>query len=96
MALSQPATFNEPWSDERVFSHLHQQPPFGVNADYHVLYSAYKHMRPHDFERMLQRFVAEGRDVRALSPEGKTLRQVLDEHPRHGTAFISVLERFGG
>ncbi len=27
MALSQPATFNEEWSDERVFADLTQLPP---------------------------------------------------------------------
>lgn len=29
MALSQPATFNEEWSDERVFAYLTQLPPEG-------------------------------------------------------------------
>ena len=37
MALSQPATFNEEWSDERVFAYLNQLPPSGVNADFHGL-----------------------------------------------------------
>jgi len=32
MALSQPATFNEEWSDERVFAYLNQLPPTGVNG----------------------------------------------------------------
>ena len=40
MALSQPATFNEEWSDERVFAYLTQLPPVGVNGDFHVLYHA--------------------------------------------------------
>ena len=35
MALSQPATFNEEWSDERVFAYLTQLPPEGVNGDFH-------------------------------------------------------------
>lgn len=46
MALSQPATFNEEWSDERVFAYLDQLPPEGINTDFHVLYHAFKHMRP--------------------------------------------------
>lgn len=83
MALSQPATFNEPWSDERVFAYLQQQPPTGVNADFHVLYTAYKHMRPHDFERLLQRFTADGRDVSASNPQGQTLAQVIQHYPLH-------------
>lgn len=64
MALSQPATFNEAWSDERVFAYLNQLPPAGVNADFHVLYHAFKHMRPSDYERLLTQFVADGRDVK--------------------------------
>lgn len=53
MALSQPATFNEEWSDERVFAYLDQLPPEGTNTDFHVLYHAFKHMRPFDYERLL-------------------------------------------
>jgi hypothetical protein len=95
MALSQPATFNEPWSDARVLGHLNQQPPAGVDADYHVLYSAYKHMRPHDFARLLQQFVADGRNLHAVGPEGKTIHQVLAEHPRHGAPFLALLASLG-
>ncbi len=64
MALSQPATFNEEWSDERVFAYLNQLPPNGVNADFHVLYHAFKHMRPNDYERLLTKFVGK----RPLNP----------------------------
>jgi len=56
MALSQPATFNEEWSDERVFAYLNQLPPADVNADFHVLYHAFKHMRPFDYERLITQF----------------------------------------
>ncbi len=94
MALSQPATFNEAWSDERVFAYLQQLPPTGASADFHVLYTAYKHMRPHDFERLLQRFTADGRDVNATNPQGQTLAQVIAQYPLHQAEFLERLAQF--
>ena len=94
MALSQPTTFNEAWSDERVFAYLQQQPPVGVDADFHVLYTAYKHMRPHDFERLLQRFVADGRNVNATNPQGQTLVQIIAAYPLDHAEFAALLQRF--
>lgn len=94
MAFAQPATFNEPWSDERVFAYLTRLPPAGVDADYHVLYSAYKHMRPFDFERLLVQFKADGRNVSATDEQGRTLAQVIAEHPSQSREFIELLSRF--
>lgn len=94
MALSQPATFNEEWSDERVFAYLDQLPPSGVNADFHVLYHAFKHMRSYDYERLLTKFVAEGRDLNATNPEGKRIHEVIAEFPRQSQPFLEVLAKF--
>ncbi|MDM1281749.1 PA4642 family protein [Acinetobacter indicus] len=94
MALSQPATFNEEWSDERVFAYLNQLPPHGVNADFHVLYHAFKHMRPADYERLLTQFVADGRDVNATNPEGQRIHDVIAEFPRQSAEFLAVLAKF--
>ena len=94
MALSQAATFNEIWPDERVFAYLQRLPPTGVDADFHVLYTAYKHMRPHDFERLLQQFTADGRDVNATNGQGQTLAQVIAQYPLHQTEFVALLQQF--
>jgi len=94
MALSQPATFNEEWSNERVFAYLTQLPPAGVNADFHVLYHAYKHMRPADYERLLTQFVADGRDINATNPEGERIHDVIAKFPRHSAEFQAVLAKF--
>ncbi|MFS1546115.1 PA4642 family protein [Acinetobacter baumannii] len=88
MALSQPATFNEEWSDERVFAYLNQLPPNGVNADFHVLYHAFKHMRPNDYERLLTKFVADGRDINATNPEGERIHDVIAKFPRQSAPFL--------
>lgn len=94
MALSQPATFNEEWSDERVYAYLNQLPPAGVNADFHVLYHAFKHMRPFDYERLLTKFVAVGRDLNATNPEGQRIHDVIATYPRQSAEFLAVLEKF--
>lgn len=94
MAVSQPATFNEEWSDERVFAYLNQLPPAGINADFHVLYNAFKHMRAHDFERLLTKFQADGRDVNAKNPQGETIADVIAAFPRQSTPFLEVLAKF--
>lgn len=94
MAVSQPATFNEEWPDSRVFAYLNQQPPIGTDADYAVLYTAFKHMRPFDFERLLTQFVADGRNVKATNPEGQTIHQVIAQYPSQSADFLAVLAKF--
>lgn len=94
MALSQPATFNEEWSDVRVFAYLDQLPPEGVNADFHVLYHAFKHMRPFDYERLLTQFVANGRDINATNPESQRIHDVIAQYPRQKDEFLVVLAKF--
>ena len=94
MAFSQPATFNEEWSDERVFAYLNHLPPEGTSADFHVLYNAYKHMRPHDFELLLTQFVADGRDINATNPQGQLIHEVIAQFPRHSAEFLAVLAKF--
>lgn len=94
MSVSQPATFNEEWSDARVFAYLEQQPPIGVNADFHVLYHAFKHMRPFDYERLLTKFTADGRNVNATNPQGQRIHDIIAEYPRQKDAFLEVLAKF--
>lgn len=92
MAVSQPATFNEEWSDERVFAYLNHLPPHGVNADFHVLYNAYKHMRAHDFKRLLLQFKADGRNIEATNPQGQTIYDVIKTFPRQRDEFLDILD----
>ncbi|RYY80576.1 MAG: hypothetical protein EOO69_01370 [Moraxellaceae bacterium] len=94
MAVSQPATFNEEWPDSRVFAYLTHQPPYGTDADYSVLYTAFKHMRPYDFERLLTQFVADGRNINACNPQGQTIAQVINQYPKQAQPFLDVLAKF--
>lgn len=90
MAFTQPAKFGEEWNDERVKGYLNRLPPVGENADFNVLYTAYKHMRANDFERFLVFFIAEGRDVNAVNRDGKSLLTLAQEHPT-SHEFVTVL-----
>lgn len=94
MSVSQPATFNEEWSDDRVFAYLNQQPPSNTNADFHVLYHAFKHMRATDYERLLHKFISEGHDIHATNPEGKRIHDIIAEYPRQRDDFLAVLAKF--
>jgi hypothetical protein len=90
MALSQPANFNEEWSDERIESYLNRHTPNGDNPDFNALYVAYKHMRAADFARFLVFFKAAGRDVNALNTQGKSFLELVKEHP-HASEFVKIL-----
>lgn len=94
MAVSQPATFNEEWSDERVFAYLEQLPPRDTDADFHVLYHAFKHMRPFDYERLLKQFVADGRNIQAKNPQGQSIAEYIAQFPRQAAPFLAVLAKF--
>lgn len=94
MALSQPATFNEEWPDARVFAYLTHLPPDGESADFYVLYTAFKHMRPYDYERLLVKFIADGRDINATNNQGQTITAVIAQYPSQSAEFLQVLTKF--
>jgi hypothetical protein len=95
MGVTQPARFGEDWSDERVKGYLDRQAPDGHNADFHVLVTAYKHMRAHDFERFVVFFKEAGRDLNAVGPEGKSLLELVRGHAKSGE-FVTILEAAQG
>jgi hypothetical protein len=51
-------------------------------------------MRAADFARLVALFVAAGRDLDAVGPEGMTLLQEVETH-RHGAPYAAVLREFG-
>lgn len=90
MSVSQPATFDEIWSDERIAQFLTQQPPAGESADFFVLYTAYKHMRVNDFATLLTHFKAAGRDIHARNAQGKRLLDIVASHTQ-SSEFAALL-----
>ncbi|MDF2445213.1 MAG: hypothetical protein K0S46_449 [Moraxellaceae bacterium] len=95
MGVSQPARFGEDWSDERVRGYLNREAPAGENPDFHALMTAYKHMRPHDFERFIAFFKATGRDVNARNGLDLSLLDIVRTHPKSGD-FVAILEAAQG
>lgn len=86
---------DEVWDDQRVAEFL-DKPPMGAEGpDYSVLLNAYRSMRPEDFQRFMDRFVAAGRDPAATSRAGLTLRQTIAGH-RQAEPFVGILEAAGG
>lgn len=81
---------DEVWTEDRIRSFLDLLPPAGMNADFHVLYSAYKSMRLEDFELFLSFFKEAGRDLNAQDTQGRTLAQLASQH-RYGTDYANAL-----
>jgi len=86
---------DEVWDDERIESFLNK-PLMGdeQSRDYSALLHAYRSMRPDDFERFVEKFVALNRDINATSNEAHTLLTLISDH-RHAGPFREVLERHG-
>lgn len=82
---------DEIWDDARIESFL-SKTPMGTeqSQDYSALLYAYRSMRPGDFERFIDKFVALNRDVNALSNDGKTLYDTISGH-RHANPFCELL-----
>ena len=92
---TQPSVTNEVWDDARIREFLALKPQDQVSGDFHMLEKAYRGMRPGDFERFLEFFIAEGRDLDAQGPDGRTLWEIIGEH-RHGREFLLARSKVAG
>lgn len=83
---------NEQWDDARIRSFL-EKAPLGddENPDYSAVLYAYRSMRPEDFGRFIEMFVAAGRDPHARGQAGETVLETIASH-RHAGPFRTVLE----
>ena len=81
---------DEQWDDERVASFLEPRPGDGESADYAILLRAYQSMRDDDFARFVPMFVAAGRKIDAVGPDGRTLETLIGEH-RYGEPYAEIL-----
>lgn len=84
----------EVFTDERVKGFLQFQPPEGVNADFHILEKAYRGMIAENFATFLEFFTADGRDINATGPDGKTLKQQLETH-KMAENYVAMLTQQG-
>jgi len=88
----QPKVTDEAWNDERIRSFLDLTPYDDENPDYHVLLKAYQGMVPENFQRFVKAFVAEHRDLNAVSCSGKTFLQLIEGHGR-SQAYVQILKQ---
>ncbi len=84
----------EHFDDERIKTFLEFTAPAGINADFHLLEKAYRGMRGENFDTFVRLFVAAGRDLNAIGPEGKTFLQSVTTH-RNGEEYAQVLTAAG-
>lgn len=84
----------ETFDDARIATFLDYPAPAGVNADYHLLEKAYRGMLGGNFSTFVQQFIAAGKDINAVGPEGKTFLQVVKSH-RNGEEYAIALEAAG-
>jgi hypothetical protein len=84
---------DEIWDEERIRSFL-DKTPMGDEADpdYSVLLHGYRSMRAEDFQRFLQLFCAQGRNLDARSNAGQTLLETIAGH-RKAAEFRDILRR---
>lgn len=84
---------DEVFDDERIRSFL-DKGPLGAepSADFSALLYAYRSMRPADFARFVEFFLADNRDLNARGRDGQTLAEVIASH-RHATPFLDILRQ---
>lgn len=84
----------EPMTDDQVRAFLGSEPEAGVDADFHALLRAYRSLREEDFRRFVDFFQAEGRNLAAAGPDGRTVADVIARHGR-SDAYLSALKEAG-
>ncbi len=91
---TQRAVTDEWWSDERIQSFLDIQPQDGQAEDYHVLLKAYRGMVPEAFERFIEFFVQDGRNLEEPGPDGRSILRLVEEH-RNSGEYARILKEAG-
>ena len=84
----------EVFDDDRIRPFLQFVPPAGVDRDFHLLEKAYRGMKAENFDTFVGMFLAEGRDINAKNPEGKSLLDIVSQH-RHGDDYADILRAHG-
>lgn len=82
---------DEVWDDERINSFLTKESLGDEPEDFSRLLHAYRSMRLDDFRIFLERFKAQGGDIRATSKSGETLMDIIKNH-RQSANFLALLK----
>jgi hypothetical protein len=85
---------DEVWTEARISEFLDVKPAEDVEADYHALMKAYQQMRADDFAKFVDMFVAQGRNVNARNPDGRTAISFMRDHVK-SSEYVEILQRHG-
>ncbi len=85
---------DEVWNEDRIREFLDQQPPAGVDSDFHMLWKAYQGMRAEHFEIFVAMFQAQKRNINATNPDGQSVLNIASEHAQSGD-YIAILRDAG-
>ncbi|KGD65288.1 hypothetical protein Y5S_01181 [Alcanivorax nanhaiticus] len=85
----------EPMTDEQIKVFLDVPSEEGVSSDFHTLEKAYRALRAEDFGRFIGFFKAQGRDLNARDPEGRTLLAHIADHKKC-EEYADLLREAGG
>jgi len=91
---TQRAVIDEWWSDERIQSFLDIKTQEGEAEDYHVLLKAYRGMVPEAFQRFIEFFVQDGRNLDEPGPDGRTILALVMEHA-NSAEYARILKEAG-
>ena len=84
----------EHFDDERIKTFLELESYGELNPDYHLLEKAYRGMKADNFATFVDFFVAEGHDINAKNPSGKSFLQVIHKH-RLAEDYVAALKAKG-
>lgn len=85
---------DEVWTEARIAEFLDVKPAENIEADFHALMKAYQQMRADDFAKFVDMFVAQGRNVNARNPQGRTALSFMREHAKSGE-YVEILQGKG-
>lgn len=83
---------DEVWDEARIRGFLAYEPKDKEEADFQILYRAYKHMRVDDFSKFLTFFLAEGHDLGACNHQGQSVLDITRRN-RLSQPFVQLLEQ---
>lgn len=94
MRKDKEQVIDEVWTEQRVKDFLDVKPAEDVEADFHMLMTAYRAMRVEDFEKFVGFFLNDGHNLNARDGAGRTMLSYVQEH-RKSSGYAEILKARG-
>ena len=85
---------DETLSDSAIKRFLDERPADASSEDHHILLKAYRGLNFEYFERFIEFFKAEGRQLNAPNSKGQTLLSIIETH-KASTDYANLLRQHG-